>query len=203
MQKKTDKFLDKIVKKNYNNELEKVLEKKAFDENTKNMLLSILYKIEVAYKDYEKVKPKVQQKENFIQSIIESIAKDCEDIKVVKVNSKENEILGNKTFLVEKEKKRIICHPVERKLLYCLAKISKKDNIIKDKYPILDRTWTDLLNVGNSMDTVEPIRDFNGYSWTTIEREIESIYHNLVYQNIRILVGEKFLNHWIDRKSVV
>ena len=69
MQKKTDKFLDKIVKKDYNNELEKVLEKKAFDENTKSLLLNILYKIETAYQDYEKVKPEVEEKEDFIVSI--------------------------------------------------------------------------------------------------------------------------------------
>ena len=73
LQKKTDKFLDKIVKKDYNNELEKVLEKKYFDENVKSMLLSILYKVETAYKDYEKVKPNVEEKEVFIQSIIDSI----------------------------------------------------------------------------------------------------------------------------------
>ena len=48
MQKKTDKLLEKIVKKDYNNELEEVLEKKYFDENVKSILLSILYKIEKA-----------------------------------------------------------------------------------------------------------------------------------------------------------
>ena len=86
MQKKTEKFLDKIVKKDYNDELEEVLEKKYFKENTKSMLLSILYKIETAYKDYEKVKPGVESKEDFIQSIIRSIEKNCDDIKVVKLN---------------------------------------------------------------------------------------------------------------------
>ena len=45
MQKKNDKFLG-IVKKNYNNQLEAVLEKKYFDEDVKSILLSILYKIE-------------------------------------------------------------------------------------------------------------------------------------------------------------
>jgi len=75
LQKKTDKFLDKIVKKDYNNELEKVLEKKAFDENTKSLLLSILYKIETAYNDYEIVKPNVKSKEDFIQDIINHIRK--------------------------------------------------------------------------------------------------------------------------------
>ena len=70
MPKKNDKLLDKFVKKNYNNELEKVLEKKYFDENTKSLLLSIMYKIETAYKDYEKVKQTVEPKEIFIGTVI-------------------------------------------------------------------------------------------------------------------------------------
>ena len=102
-------FLDKIVKKDYNNELEEVLEKKYFDENVKSILLSILYKVETAYKDYEKVKVDVATKEEFITNIIKSIKDNCDDIKLVKLNSQESEILGKKTFLVEKSKKRIIC----------------------------------------------------------------------------------------------
>lgn len=203
MQKKTDKFLDKIVKKDYNNELEKVLEKKYFDEDVKSLLLSILYKIETAYKDYEKVKPNVEEKEDFIQSIIDSIKNNCEDIKVVKLNSKESEMLGNKTFLVEKEKKRIICYPIERKLLYCISKINKNETIVKENHYVIDKTLSDLINVGNNINTVEPMRDFNGYSWTTIPREIESIYHNIVYQNIRILIGHQFLNDWIKNSEFI
>lgn len=203
LQKKTDKFLDKIVKKDYNNELEKVLEKKYFNENTKSILLSVLYKIETAYKDYEKVKPNVQNKEEFIQSIIDSIKHNCNDIKIVKLNSKESEMLGDKTFLVEKSKKRIICYPIERKLLYCISKINKKSKIIKDNYYVINKTLSDLINVGNNIDTVEPMRDFNGYSWTTIPREIESIYHNIVYQNIRILVGYEFLEQWIKNSEYI
>ncbi len=203
MQKKKDNFLDKIVKKDYNNELEKILEKKYFAENVKSLLLSILYKIETAYKDYEKVKPNIPSKEEFIKSIILSIKNNCDDIKVVKVNSRESAMLGNKTFLVEKDKKRIICYPIERKLLYSISKINKKEKIIKDKYYIIDKTLSDLINVGNNIDTVEPMRDFNGYSWTTIPREMESIYHNLVYQNIRILVGYRFLNNWITNNQYI
>ena len=204
LQKKKDKLFEKIVKKDYNNELEKVLEKKYFDENVKSILLSILYKIETAYKDYEKVKQDVENKDEFIQNIIDDIRDNCNDIKIIKLNSEESEILGKKTFLVEKNSKRIICYPIERKLLYCISKISKNEKIIKDKYTIIDRTFSDLINVGNSIDTVEPMRDFNGYSWTTLPREIESIYHNLVYQNIRMLVGNQFLNHWIrNSKSII
>ena len=45
MQKKNDNFLEKIVKKDYNNELEAILEKKYFNEDVKSILLNILYKI--------------------------------------------------------------------------------------------------------------------------------------------------------------
>ena len=38
-------ILDKIVKKNYNNELEEVLETKHFDEIVQSTLLGIMYKI--------------------------------------------------------------------------------------------------------------------------------------------------------------
>ena len=47
---KKQNFLEKIVKRNYNNELEKLLEEKQFEENAKSTLLNILYKIETGYK---------------------------------------------------------------------------------------------------------------------------------------------------------
>ena len=49
-------MLEKIIKKDKNEELEKVLEEKMIDEQAKNLLQGILYKIEVSYKDYKKVK---------------------------------------------------------------------------------------------------------------------------------------------------
>ena len=103
MQKKKDNFLEKIVKKNYNTELENVLEKKYFEENTKSILLSIMYKIETAYKDYKQVKRNVETKEEFIENLIEDIQRNCESIKLVKLHSKEDDILGDRTFLIEKK----------------------------------------------------------------------------------------------------
>ena len=203
MQKKNDNFLDKIVKKDYNNELEKVLEKKLFDEDVKSILLSILYKIEAAYKDYKQVKQNVETKEEFVRKLINIIQMNCNEIKLVKPNSEESKIIGNKTFLVERNKKRIICYNVERKLLYCISKISKKDKIIKDDYFLINETLSNLIKVGNNINTVEPLRDFNGYSWTIIPREIESIEHNLIYQDLIMLVGNKFLDNWIYNKEFI
>ena len=203
MQKKSDKFLEKIVKKDYNNELEKILEKKNFDENVKSILLSILYKIETAYKDYEKVKQDVETKDEFIKMFLKQIEDNCEEIKVISLKSEDSRILGNKTFLVDKKNRKIICYPIERKLLYCISKISKKDKIIKDDYFLINKTLSNLINVGNCINQVEPMRDFNGYSWTTIPKEMESIQHNIIYQNLRILLGNEFLNDWIYNKEYI
>lgn len=203
MQNKKDKIIDKIVKKDYNNELEKILEKKAFAENTKSILLNILYKIEISYKDYKKAKQDVNTKEEIIEKIIQNIENNCDDIKLIAPNSEESKIIGNKTFLVEKKKKRIICYNIERKVLYCISKISKKDKIIKDKYFIINETLSNLINTGNNINQVEPLRDFNGYSWTTIPKEIESVDHNLIYQNLVLLLGNTFMENWVNNKEVM
>ena len=203
MQKKNEKLLGKIVKKDYNDELERVLEKKTFAENVKSILLSILYKLETSYKDYKQVKQDVVSKEEMIENVIYAIANNCDEIKLVKPNSSESEIIGDRTFLVEKKRKRIICYSIERKVLYCLAKISRKNKIIKDDYFIISKTLSDLINVGNCINQVEPLRDFNGYSWTTIPREIESITHNLIYQNLLLLVGNDFMNKWVNNREFI
>lgn len=67
----------------------------------------MLYRIDAAYKDYEKVKQDVPSKEEFIQNIIDIIKKDCDDIKLVRPNSEDSKMLGKKTFLVEKIRKEL------------------------------------------------------------------------------------------------
>ena len=92
---------------------------------------------------------------------------------------------------------------MERKLLYCISKIAKNEKIIKDKYFLINKTLSNLINTGNNINVVEPLRDFNGYSWTSIPKEIESVEHNLIYQNLIILVGNEFLNKWVHNKEVM
>ncbi len=203
MQKKKDNILEKIVKRNYNNDLEAILEEKEFAGNSKSILLSILYKIEAAYKDVEIVKQEIESKDEYIKNYIYIIQNKCNNIKIINMKEQENKIGKGKTFVIDKENKEIECYPIERKLLYAISKIAKQDKIIKDKYYIINETLSDLINVGNSINMVEPLRDFNGYSWTTIPREIESVTHNLIYQNLRILLGYNFLNKWINNSEFV
>lgn len=202
--KEKRKFLDKVIKKNFNNELEHVLENKDFNEHAKSLLLSILYKLETAYNDYAQVKRNVMPKDEFLQMIIDIIQKDVDKINLVKMESEEAKILGKRTFLIDKKNKQITCYPIERKLLYALLKISKKDKIIKDKYYVINSTISDMLNTGNNINMVEPMRDFNGFSWSMVVKDIESVEHNLIYQNLRIIVGADFLNKWIyNRESII
>ena len=203
MLQKKKNFLEKIVKKDYNNELEEILEAKHFDEIVKSTLLSILYKIEAAYKDLETVKKDVQTKEEYVANIIEIIKNNCDSIEIVKMSDEQNKIPNKKTYIVDKNNKKIVAYPIERKILYAISKISKKDKIIKDDYFLINETLSELINVGNSINMVEPLRDFNGYSWTTIPQEIESIDHNLIYQELRILVGHKFLNKWVKNSEFI
>ena len=172
MIQKKKNLLNKIVKKDYNNELEKILEEKQFGEHEKSTLLNILYKIEAAYKDVETVKQDVETKEEYISHILEIIKDNCNSIKIINMSDEENKIPNNRTYTINKEKKEIIAYPIERKILYAIAKIEKKDKIIKEDYFVIDKTLSELINVGNNINMVEPLRDFNGYSWTTISQEI-------------------------------
>ena len=144
---KKENFLDKIVKKDYQNELEKILEEKDFSENAKSILLSIMYKIEAAYKDLQTVKRDVEDKEQYEKDLIEIIKNKCNSINIVKMTDEENKILKNRTYIIDKEKGSIIAYPIERKLLYAIYKIDKKEKIIKNDYFLINETLSNLINV--------------------------------------------------------
>ncbi|MBR3249788.1 MAG: hypothetical protein IKF83_03715 [Clostridia bacterium] len=197
--KKEENLFKKFVKKNYKNELEEVLENKFFGENAKSLLLEILYKIETAYKDYELVKKDAKTKEEYIENYITIIKQKCKTIKIVKPNSEQSKLLGNRTFTINKKRSEITCLPIARKLLYAISKLDKKEKIVNDKYYLLSNTLSNLINIGDCINTVEPLREFNGWSWTTVAREVESLEYNLIYQNILILIGQKFIEDWIKK----
>ena len=60
---------------------------------------------------------------------------------------------------------------------------------------------SNFINVGKNIDRLEVLRDFNGWSWTTIKKEIESIDANLIYQCLQILFGKEFMDNWIQDKD--
>ena len=92
------KLISKLNIKDYNNQLEKILSKKDFSEEIKNLLLSMLYKIENAYDDYSLVKGGTKTKKETLEEIINIIENDCEKIEIVK--TKESILFQEKHLLI-------------------------------------------------------------------------------------------------------
>jgi len=192
-----------LIKKDKNAELEKILARKKIDEQAKNLLQGILYKIEASYKDYQIVKSKKQTEEKYLIEMLTNIDKRCNTIKVVKPsqNLADEEIqkeLEKSKFYVGDE---IVSYPIEEKILYAIEKKSRYPKILNNKYEEATIAVSEVINIGKNMDRVEVLRDFNGWSWTTINKEIENIQANLIYQTLQIILGEEFLDNWCQDKD--
>ncbi len=194
----------KILKKDKNEELERILEEKNIEEQAKNLLQGILYKIEVSYKDYQKVKGMEQTEEQYVQQLLVDIKQKCNKIKIVKISQKfdneeiEKKLKENKFYVSENE---IISYPIERKILYAIEQNANNKKILNDQYGDASIAVSDFINTGKNIDRVEVLRDFNGWSWTTVKEEIENIDANLVYQMLQILFSRDFLDNWSKDKD--
>lgn len=189
-------FFSKL--KNYNNELEQVLEKKTFSSDIKNLLLSMFYKVEVSYKDYQKVKRVDKDKNDLMEELIKVIEKNCNKIEIVEPNSSKGKVLQkyNLYSISDRTYKKIISYPIEADLLYAIADIERSYYYINEDHYIENKIFEKMLSIGYCMNLKEIIRDFSGWSWKIETKEIENISYNLIYQIIRILVGYKFLEDW-------
>lgn len=196
MTKRKEKLLDKFVKKDYNNDLEEVLAKKNYSEEVKNLLQDSLYKTENAYKDYETVKKNVISIEDYIKNIIDGVKKSCDQIELTRP-----QIGKNDKIIIDKQEKKIVCFPGPKQLLYAITKIQKKDEIIKDEPDFINYALTNTLNNGNCINSIEPIRDFNGFSWSMSITDIENYYYNIIYQDLIILSNNKLIDEWINKND--
>lgn len=197
-------IFSKISFKDYNNMLENVLEQKDFSEDVKNLLLSMLYKIENAYEDYKTVKVNVNSKKYFLLQIINIIKENCNEIQLVKSLSEESKILedNNINYLVAKEEGKIISYENERAILEALIDLKQNKIELDKKYEIFSEGFKEILTIGNIMNTAEVIRDFNGWSWDITPTQIINKNINIIYQNLLILLGNNFLQKWITGKEI-
>lgn len=192
-----------LIKKDKSEELEKILAKKKIDEQAKNLLQGILYKVEASYKDYKTVKAKKQTEEKYVGEILSNIDKRCNTIKIVKLSQKvsneqiQKELEKNKYYVGEE----IVSYPIEEKILYAIEKKSRYPKILNNKYEEATIAISNLINTGKNIDRVEVLRDFNGWSWTTVKKEVENIEANLIYQTLQIILGEEFLDNWCQDKD--
>jgi len=83
-----EEFFSKF--RDYNKELEKILENKGFSKEVKNLLLSMFYKLEISYNDYFLVKRNSRTKQEIITAIQEfypSKEQESEDIDNISVDN--------------------------------------------------------------------------------------------------------------------
>ena len=188
--------------KDYNNILEEILEKKYFMVDTKNLLLSMVYKIETSYNDYKKVKVNCKSKDEVLTSIIDIINIYCNEIKLCDPNTPDANILKKHNVLaVSNEKgKSIISYPTEIALLYALSDMRpkyfyiKQDNVFKD---VIQK----MLVEGYNQNNVEILKNFNGWSWNN-EVSGDVLSPNAVmYQVLLMLLGHEFLEKWLNDSS--
>ena len=185
-----DKIIYKLNIKDYNNNLEKILVKKTFPEDAKNLLLSMLYKIENSYEDYKKVKVNVKLKKEILQEITEIIEHKCNKIEIVKTT----ENVGGAPLGAPN--KRIITHLDEKELLYRIIELGNNEFFIDDKYVLIKKYLERTLSQGYIINLNEIIRDFDGWAWNISTKNISNLTYNFLYQTIVMLVGHSFIEDW-------
>lgn len=197
-------IFSKINLKDYNNILENILEQKVFTEDVKNLLLSMFYKIENGYEDYQTVKINVSNKKYYLKKIIQIIKEECNKIELIKPLSEQSKILEEKNvnYIVNKEEGKITVYPNERMILEALITLNQKEIELEKEYELFALGIEEILTKGNRMNSSEVIRDFNGWSWDITAGQMESKNINIVYQNLLIMLGNNFLQNWItDEKE--
>ena len=181
-----DSLKFKLNIKDYNNELEKILSNKKYTESTKNLLSSMLYKIENAYKDYSMVTVNTRSKKEVLEEILTTLRNNCNNIEIDNTN---------KSTIIPEEKK-IITYLNDRKMLYEIIQLRTNKFKVQEECDVIKLALEETLNQGYSIYVDEIIRDFDGWTWNIVEKDIENNISNLLFQIIRILINQNFLNEW-------
>ena len=190
--------------KDYNKELEKILEHKKFSEDVKNLLLSMFYKLEISYNDYAIVKKNSKTKIEYLENILNNI-KITNSIELINPDNPDFEkIKENGAFDIELKTKKIKVLPNEISMLSALLELNNFQINLKEQYNLIRNSMPYLLNMAYDMENVEVLRDFNAWSWNTLVNEIKDININLVYQSLKIAINQDVFsaiqkyNNYID-----
>ncbi len=178
--------------------LEEILEKKTFSSISKSLLFSMIYKLEVFYRDYAVVKPRVLTKDQFLSHMLEVIQKYCDNIKTVEPESVGAELLvKHKVQAVTNYKERsILVYPTEQAMLYAISDIEPKYFFVKKEF-IFKKVLQKVLVEGYKQNTVEILKDFNGWSWDISLDKSQNHMIYWMYQNLLMIKGEQFLLEWM------
>lgn len=188
--------------KDYNTILEEILETKYFSTMTKNTLLSMIYKIEVSYKDYKTVKRRVREKEEFLEEILNVIKVYCDNIQIAEPDSNQAKMLikNNVLALTNERERSILTYPTEVALLYAISDIAPKYFYMPNDF-LFKRSFQNILVDGYNFNNIEILNNFNGWSWDIKQKKEINILSNIIYQNILMIKGEEFLTEWRNYAS--
>ncbi len=188
--------------RDYNNELETILDKKLFPVEVKNILLSMFYKINTAYNDYSVVKRNVEDKKEYMESLINTID-TCNNITLIKPNEDDKEKMNiYTTFNTDYAKRNIEVYPNEKTMLYALNDLNYTKMYLKDSYGLIKNSFPYVINKGREIDSTEIIRDFDAWTWNTQVDEISSLEANLLFQNLQMLLGYRRWQELLNLKAV-
>lgn len=189
--------------KDYNHILDRMLEEKNFSEDAKNLLLSMIYKIENSYDDYAQIKGIFLKQKDFIDEIIDIVSNNCKYIFLIDPKKDGVQLLKkeNVLALTDEKEQRIYSYPTEQAILYGIMDIKPKYFYIPNSYYYIKKQFQKLLVEGTILDSTEVIRNFNGWSWNVAEDTGINHVANMIYQTIRILLDEEFLKEWEDDAS--
>lgn len=198
-----NKFFSKINSKDYNNQLELIIQEKKISTTGKNLLLSMLYKIEINFDDYKTVKRINITKDEFLQELLKIVKEKCDKIELVEPNSTKGKILSKYKVnaVTDVKKKEIISYPTEKGLLYAIFELAGDNYYISDKYYIIKDALMEMFKTGNAINSKEILRDFNGWSWDLDIKDIENYNYNIIFQNIQILFGARNLLLWRNNNN--
>lgn len=181
------KLIAKLNIKDYSKELENILQTKPFPKTAKNLLLSMFYKIENSYEDYRKIKVEVPTKKDFLQELINIINVDCKEIEIVKPKI-ENDVIEDRKSTVIKEEGKIITYQNELEILENLYKLKDNKFNIKEGTSEKSISFSNLLNEGEHLNRCEVLKDFDGWSWNTLEDESKYNISKLIYTGLTYLI---------------
>jgi len=202
MEKNT--LFSKLNIKDYNNELEKILDKKVFSIDIKNLLLSMLYKIENAYPDYQEVKREVPNKNTYIENIVNIIQNDCNEIEILKIKpeDEENDKEKNSKYSINRESKKIVSLNNENALLEAIIMMTKTTIKVPEHYGFLGDSYNYVLTSGYSISDSEVINDFNGWSWDITNLSPEKEACNIIFKTLLYTIGNSTLYDFIDNNNI-
>lgn len=198
-------IFSKLKLKDYDNELEKILEEKGFSGDVKNLLLSMLYKIQTGYEDYETVKRDVISKKQLCENINKMIQETTFDFTILRPNQTSHALKGSKKaeYNINLVTRKMEIYPNEQSALNAIYGVEQQQLQLQKQYESIKEALSQFFFQGRSMDHIEMIRDFTGWTWSCNADEIQNVKYNLFYQNIRILLGNSFLEEMIQNEEYV